>query len=221
MSLAHLALMTFFVHGEQVPENLLKGLSSEEFHERERSQEKLREWAGRNRGESIAAIHKLSKVSEDPEVRQRCSEILRDLSDRDYLANGQGYLGIEMIEEMADLPGDERMRACVRILRVVDKSPADLADIRRGDLITALDGKKWYDAGAIDDFMEKIADSKPLEKVVLSIRRGDEDTFDVEIRLGRRPVENLRGIGDDLELLDKMAKDNHFKKWLEEQKLQQ
>lgn len=217
LSLAHLAFMTFLVHGEQVPKILVEGLSSEDFKDREASQAALLAWAGKTGKNALSSILKLSRGSEDPEIRQRCLEVLRSLSDLDYLNDGQGYLGIMMLEEMADLRGDDRKRACVRITMVMGNSPADVAGVKGGDLITALDGKKWYDAGAIEDFSERIADSKPLNEVTLSIKRGQAEPFDVKVRLGRRPVENLRGIGDDLQLLDKIAKDKHFEKWLKQQ----
>ena len=135
----------------------------------------------------------------------------------DAFADGQGYLGIQMREEMTDLPDDDEPRFCIRVSRVVGDSPASLADLRAGDLITALDGKKWYKAGAIDEFIQKIADSKPLKTVVITIKRKDENPLEVTVRLGKRPVKNLRGIGQDLKLLDQRAREMHFEKWLESQ----
>jgi len=203
---------------EKVPEGLIRDLASEEFKEREEAEGGLLDWAASHGVEAVRSIHVLSIGSDNPEIRQRCLKILKDLSDRDYLSSGSGYLGITMLEERMAVKGDDKPRLGIRIQWVVDGSPASEAGIRRGDLIVALDGKKWHDDGAMDDFREIIADSKPLENVVLSIIRGDEDPFDASVRLGRRPIENLSGIGQDLQLLDQRAREAHFKEWLKKVK---
>lgn len=214
LCLAHLMVTAGYLSGAEIPRNLLKGLSSDVFKERENSQAQLLLWAEQGGKDEVFSIYKLSKDLTDPEVSLRCLNVLKQLSDRDYLSDGQGYLGIQMLEEMADLPGDENPRACIRITRVVQGSPAHLSGIRSGDLITALNGKKWYELGAMDIFMREISDTKPLEPVILTIRRKDEDMFDVEILLGKRPAENLFGINQDLKLLDQRAREQYFEKWL-------
>ena len=217
LSVAHLIFIAFPAQGSEVPKSLVEGLSSENFKTRETSQAELLAWVEQGGNDEIASIYGLSQNSEDPEVSQRCLKVLRKLSDQDYLSDGQGYLGIQMREEMTDLPDDDEPRFCIRVSRVVGDSPASLAGLRPGDLITALDGKKWYKAGAIDEFIQKIADSKPLKTVVITIKRKDENPLEVTVRLGKRPVKNLRGIGQDLKLLDQRAREMHFEKWLESQ----
>ena len=72
------------------PEAVLKGLASDEFKTREKSQADLLEWAKVNREPAAAALMKFSMASEDPEVRQRCLAVLKDLAYDDYLKTGEG-----------------------------------------------------------------------------------------------------------------------------------
>ncbi len=214
LSIAQLALMAVFVHGEALPADLVRGLSSEQFKEREESEGKLLEWVATRGDNAVKAVHGLAIGSEDPEVRRRCSDILKELSDRDYLKDGKGYLGIMMAEERVAMDGDEKPRFGIRIQHVVENSPASDSELMRNDLIVALDGKKWHDGGAMEDFMAKIADMKPLRSVVLTVVRAEEEPAEVTVRLGRRPLEDLTGIGANLDLLDRKAREKHFEKWL-------
>lgn len=199
------------------PEALVSGLASEDFRERNKAQDDLLNWAQSNGAGAGIAIHTLTTTSDEPEVRLRCVEILRSLSDRDYLSDGKGYLGIEFNEE--GINGDEGKKNAIgiRITRVVRGSPAEAAGLLNGDTIIALNGVNWKDVGAEQDFIKKIADTKPLEEIVLKISRGNAEPVEIKVRLGKRPLEDLRGIGDDLDFFDQKAREDHFRKWLEAQ----
>lgn len=214
LGVAQLAFMAIAASGEPIPADLLRGLSSERFAEREESEQKLLDWVAGRGDEEVKAVYALAVDSDDPEVRRRCGEILRELSDRDYLTEGKGYVGIIMAEERIALADEEKPRFGIRIQHVVDNSPASEAGVRRNDLVVALDGKKWHDEGAMEDFMAKVAEMKPLQEVVLTVVRADAEPIELTVRLGRRPVEELGGFGTDLEALDKQAKEKHFGKWL-------
>ncbi len=198
----------------EIPKSLLEGLSSENFKDRETSQAQLLSWAENGEKEKISSIFLLSKDLTDPEVSIRCLNVLKLLSDQDYLSDGQGYLGIQMLEEFADLPGDEMPRACIRVTLVVPDSPAARSGVRAGDLITALDGKKWHGVDAMEVFMRTIAETKPLTPVILTISRKERESMDVEVKLGKRPIQNLLGFNQDIQLLDQRARQLHFEKWL-------
>ena len=218
LSASCLMFTACFAFGEKLPESLLRGLSSEVFAEREASQAKLLAWAEKGGKDEVASVFRYWQSSDDPEVSKRCLKVLKSLSDKDYLSDGQGYLGIQMMEDMVNLPGEEKPRACIRVTRVVADSPADLSGLRIGDLIAGLNGEKWHVAGAMNQFMAKIADSKPRKSVVLAIKRENEDLKDYEVVLGRRPLENLSRIDQDLKLLDERARQDYFRTWLERQK---
>lgn len=218
LSAGHLLFMAFSAFGGEVPRALVEGLSSESFKDRERSEAELLSWAEKGGKNEISSVYELSENTQDPEVSKRSLKVLKALSDQDYLSDGQGYLGIQMMEEMIALP-EEKPRPCIRVTRVVADSPAEKAGLLVGDLITGLNGNEWNEAGAINQFMLEIADSKPLKTVVLTIKRKNEDLQDLKVVLGRRPVENLSGINQDLELLDERAREEHFNTWLKNLKV--
>ena len=200
-----------------MPAEFLGDLSSENFGEREDAQKGLLEWAIDKGPIAASAIYNLNNETEDPEVRKRSYEILRELSDIDYFSDGDGYLGIYMVEERADLPGEERQQVCIRVTAVNDESPAKAAGIQNGDLITALDGIKWYEDGDLDDFMKRIADGKPFQEVVLTVsRRNQEALLEIKVKLGKKPVEDLRGVRGSIQELEDRAKDKHFRAWLKQ-----
>lgn len=210
-------LVASLLGAETVPKELLHGITSDDFSEREASQAKLLEWSERNPKVAASALLKLSKTDEDPEVRKRCDVILRALGEADYLSEGQGYIGILMQEEMLDAGGENDAPMGIRVLDVMPGSPAEKADLRVGDLIVTLDGKGWKGIGAVTKFGEVIAAKKPLVAVKLSVRRGGADLKDITVKLGKRPVADLRAAGGDLREFEERAKERHFKKWLLEQ----
>lgn len=205
---------------EIVPKSLLEGLASEDYSVREHTQEEILEWARQNPEARAGSIVALS-TAEDPEIRKRSEEVIRKLSDDDYLSDGQGYLGINMLEETLKAGPDGKPGVGIRILNVMRDSPSHVAGIKAGDLIIALDGKKWQDEGAVNAFMETIAKKKPLANVVLTIRRDAADPVEIAVKLGKRPIPDLRAARQDIGLLDKQAKEEHFREWLKRQKLDQ
>lgn len=210
---ALLAAVTQLSCAEGLPPGLLAGLASENFSAREKSQQELLGWAREKSAKRAAPLLGLL-ADEDPEIRKRSSEILRQLSDDDYLSNGQGYLGIMMGEEMFQEVPDGKLRAGIRISRVIDGSPADLSGLKAGDMITALDGKAWEEQGALDAFMGTIAGKKPLSDAVLTIRRNAPEQMEITVKLGKRPIPDLNLSREDPQILDMQAKDEHYKEWL-------
>ena len=196
---------------EAVPKPLLEGLAAEDFTVREKSQMNLLEWARQNPKERTGPLVALS-ADKDPEIRKRSVVVMRQLSDEDYLSDGQGYLGISMLEQNLN-PG-----AGIQVLAVMKGSPAHEAGIKVGDLIIALDDKTWEKEGAVNVLMETIAQKKPLVDVVLKIKRDNAEPIEITVKLGRRPLEDLTQARGDLQLLDKKAKDAHFMEWLKRHK---
>lgn len=204
---AHISL------GEGLPDEMPRRLASEDFLEREKAQKDLLEWAREKNGTRAVALMKLL-ADDDPEIRKRSHEILRQLSDDDYLSDGQGYLGIMMAEEMLQADPNGKPRAGIRISRVMKGSPADTSGLKAGDMIIALDGVAWEKPGALDAFMDKIAQSKPLAEVIVKIQRDAAEPVDIAVKLGKRPIPDLQLARENPQDLDKQAKDEHFKQWL-------
>jgi C-terminal processing protease CtpA/Prc len=205
--------------GEVSPARLLENLGSEKFKEREAAQGELIKWVEKN---GVREIYQTYVNSDDPEVRARCHRILRDQSDKDYLNDGQGYMGVQMREEMSLIEGDERPRACVRIALVVPDGPADIAGLKAGDLIVSMDQEKWYEPNVMELLIKKIADYKPLRKVNLIIQRtGEINLLEIPVVLGKRPVPDLRMMRHEaMQELDQQARQKHFEEWLKKQQLE-
>jgi hypothetical protein len=209
-----LFLATFLLRAEPVPENLLRGIASEDFSEREVSQAALLAWSQKNPKIAKTALLKLHESDEDPEVRKRAHMVLKVLSEADYLSDGQGYLGILMQEEMLEVGGENEVPMGIRIQDVMPGTPAQQADLRAGDMIIALDGKGWKGVGAVNVFSETVSAKKPLVEVKLTLRRGGAEPFEVAVKLGKRPIQDFREAGGDLQKLEERAREQHFKKWL-------
>lgn len=212
--IAPLFLMVLSLFGDEpIPAELVKGLGSEEFAKRETSQAELLEWA-RGREHAGVEILKLSQGSDDPEIQKRSSEILRKLSDEDYLSDGQGYLGIRMQEEQIQGKGNGKGQIGIRVSGLMKGSPADQAGVKQGDLIIALNGKTWNEVGAVAVFGDAISQTKPLVEVILTVKRGEPDPVDIPVKLGKRPLNDLSDARESLQLLDEQARDRHFRAWL-------
>ncbi len=214
-------LLAVFASGEEVPKQLLDGLSADQYKQREEYQVELEKWVNDKGATAISSIYGVYTKSDDPEVRSRCLRVLRAQSDKEYLNEGQGYLGVQLWEEIVGLPGDDKPRVCARVTFIMPDSQAELAGIRVGDVLTALDGKKWYERGAMNELIQIISSHKPLRKVIFQVKRvGEAELIEVPVILGKRPVADLRMMGiDDLKQLEKEARDAHFKEWLKKQSL--
>jgi S1-C subfamily serine protease len=205
------------VNGEEaIPPHLLENLGSEEFAIRENAQEDLLAWALEHPKPIIPKLLRISQEDDDPEVRKRSFAVLKALGEADYLADGQGYLGILMQEEPLGVAQDGKNKFGIRILEVMKGSPADNAELRMGDLIVSLDGKEWEEIGAVTAFSKSIAEKKPLVEILLMVRKDQAEPIGVTVKLGKRPTPDLR-VGGDLGQLEEMAKEKHFKEWLKKQ----
>lgn len=205
------------VLAKEIPAPLVKGLASEEFAEREKSQQALTEWAQQHPGLATKLIYELAVNDEDPEVRERCLVVLKALSEDDYLSEGFGYLGVSMVPELMQLDGNAKLRGMIRLTDVMVDSPAAKAGLQRNDLLAEVDGLTWEGMDIINGFQEYIGKQKPRTKVKMMVKRGGiDELMEVEVTLGRRPVANLE-VGMDLEFLDQRARQRHFEEWLKRQ----
>ena len=93
----------------------------------------------------------------------------------------RGWLGIgiqDLSPELAEYYGAEGDTG-VLVTQIFEGDPAEKAGIERGDIITAVDGKKVFTSRELS---QEIANSKVGEKVsVTLLRDGREKTIDVEL----------------------------------------
>lgn len=206
----------------ELPVQPFSNLKSEEFRKREDAQAELVAWARLQPEAAMDELFRQSQVADDPEVRARCLAVLHDLVNDVYLKEGEGYIGIRMRDELADVPADPKPRGVIRVLQVMPDSAAQHAGLQLNDLIVGLNDLVWHEGSASLPFMEKIRQLKPDSKIMLKVLRGG-NLMDIEVTLGRRPliVDNLF-LGkrpEDLEAAERVAKDAYFRRWLELRKL--
>lgn len=212
----------FVVLGIELPAAALSKLGSEQFADRQQAQDELLEWSRKQPVASMDALYRHTRTAKDPEVRERCRSILKELVTDEYLKDGEGYIGIGLMDDFVNVPGEPEPRNAVRISLVQEGSPGQKAGIRANDLILAVDGENGPAVQNHLKFQEEIRTRKPGSKVKMRLLRGAE-ILELEILLGRRlPVdENLfpNGRNIDPEALDLAAKEAHFRRWMEKKKL--
>jgi hypothetical protein len=209
-------LICFLYGQDKFGESLFQELGSEEFVIREGAQAELSAWAAKHPQLAAPIILRLFQEDDDPEVRKRALKILEELGNIDYLSEGQGYLGILMQEEPLDAAQGGEVRFGIRVLNVMNGSPAEQAGLKMGDLIFSLDGIIWNEGGASIKFSNAVAAKKPLVDVTLMVQRDHADPIGINVKLGKRPTPDLRA-GGDLGLLEQEAKKRHFQQWLKKQ----
>jgi hypothetical protein len=212
---------TPFSFSLELPSEPFSNLACEEFRERETAQAELLAWAREHREPAIEELFRLSRVADNPEVRERCLGILKELVNDEFLKEGEGYIGIRMQDELANVPGDPKPRAVIRVMQVVPDSAGHQAGLQFNDLITGLGDHVWREGPASLSFGEKIRQLKPETKIMLKVLRNG-DMIDIEVKLGRRPLfaDNpfFEQRQEDLESAERAAKDAYFHRWLERRK---
>jgi serine protease Do len=100
----------------------------------------------------------------------------------------RGYLGLlpqdidESLEKALNL---DTTNGCL-VGDVTSQGPADKAGIKRGDVITKLDGKEIKDSS---ELRRIVADEKPGTTVTLTVIRDGKEK-DMEVKLGERPTQS-------------------------------
>jgi predicted metalloprotease with PDZ domain len=209
--------------GVELPAKAFSNLGSQQFQVRENAQSELLAW-GRGMPEpAMAELLRQTKIADDPEVRNRCLEVLRDLVMDEYGKEGKGYIGISMEDMVANLPEEPKPRNVIRVTNVLPKTPADQAGIRVNDLIVELNGKSWGDNDTFRQFQEKIQGLKPNSNVELKILR-DGALLDLKFKLGRLPefgdIRFFNGRNFDPAAAERAAKEAYFRRWLSERRSQ-
>ena len=208
----------------ELPAELLAKLKAEEFRIRESGQAELLAWAHQQPEGVLDELLLHAREEDDPEVRERCLGVLKELVNDEYRKDGEGFIGIQMLDELANVPGDPKPRGAVRIVMVVPDSAAQQAGLQLNDLIVGMGDQIWHELGASLDIRERIRQLKPNTKITLKILRNG-NPMDIEVKLGRRPFAADMMFFDqrqfDAEAAERTAKDAYFRRWLEHHKARQ
>lgn len=229
-----IAIMAAFTGGVgagaiELPEPLLKGLQSENFADRERAQTELLAWTRQQAEASMEALYQQSRTAGEPEVRERCLSVLRELVSDDYQRNGVGFLGIRMNPntEMINLPDEAKPRFAIRVLQVEPATPAHKSGMVAGDLLLGVNDTLWQQEHTSAFVMEKIKSFKAGTRVSIKLCR-DGKIIDLPVVLARRPaaadlLQFQFGMGQQAgpeaaAAVERAAREEHFQRWLAERK---
>ena len=196
-------------------------LQSKEFKVREAAQLELLCWARQHQEPAMAELFIQSRVADDPEVRERCLSVLRDLVTDEYMKTGEGYVGIMMRDMVTKVPGDPKPRSVINVMQVLADSAAQRAGLQVNDLIAGLDDLVWHDGLASLPFSEKIRSKKPDSKATLKVLR-DGKLIDLVVTLRRRPpIPNNLFFNDqsfDPDAIEQADKEAYFRRWLSQKR---
>lgn len=205
------------------PADNLQLLRSEEFQAREKAQQEILKWARQNGDPALSCLIELSSTSEDPEIRSRCLAIVREIAMEEFSNQGEGYIGINMLDVFVAVPGDPVQRAGIRVGLVVEESAASAAGILAGDVIVGLGDEVWREIPITEKFGKQIRNLKPKTKVSFKVLRGDK-LLDIEVILRRRPPLPVNPFlldetQADIEALGKAEQESFFRNWLKARQL--
>lgn len=212
-------------------------LSDPQRSKRAAAAELILKWAQKNPDKAIPLLLRNLTDATEPEARERCLQLLRPLSILDYNTMGEGYLGIQMGNEIAvKILGQKNLCYGLVITGVTPDSPAEKAGILTGDIIVSFNGEFWHQigkAGAPEfQLSAKIRQVGAGKKVVFGVFNNGILTQQ-EATLARRPANLEIGMENRLLLngqipmnLGAMAQqqieeeknsDEFFQEWLSQQ----
>ncbi len=206
----------------EIPEKAFASLKSQEFREREAAELELLKWGREQPEPSMSELLRQTRTADDPEVRERCLSVLRGLVMDEYLKDGDGYIGISMRDDTANVPGDPKPCNVIRVSQVVAGGAGERAGLQVNDLIAGIEEQFWHEGSATEPFMVKIRSLKPGTKVTLKVLR-EGKLVALNVVLGKRPpsLNNflLNGPNFDPEAIERADKEAYFRRWLSQRKL--
>ena len=199
----------------QLPAELLEKLADQQFQVRETAQQDVLGWALANKDEAPRILLSCLVKNTDPEVKFRCMRVLEALARSEYEKQGQGFIGIQMRDEMVRLPDGNDLKAAIRVTFILPGLAAEKAGLKVGDLIVGINGKGW-DSPATDGMRQQVMGMRPTTEIKLQALRGDKvEEFDVT--LVRRPVtaDNpmLERLPGHAEKAEKRLWEQYFEQW--------
>lgn len=214
-------LIVFFTVGThcfaEIPEVLLKQLSSDDFKARQSAEEDLAVWAFDNREVAYDKLYQHAKEHPVAEIRVRCLSVLRQLVNDIYDSEGEGYVGIRMQDVTMRLPDQRKPVAVLEIVEVVADSPASKGGLLVGDVILSLEQEEWKSLPASEDFRNRVKSFKPRSEINLKVLR-EKEIIEIKVRLARRPaaLEQIFEMPGQqrVDAMEKELREEHFKKWL-------
>lgn len=177
-------------------------LGSPSFKEREAATSRLIEIGP----QAFSRLRTAYDESDELEVRLRIETIVREAYFRFHVFERNGFLGISQNRIPVVSDDDERIQpghVGIKVQNVIKDTAAERAELKKGDVIIALDGEPITVSGvqATVVFGESIRVRRPGARLTLTVLRGPTD-LEVEVTLGSRPRLYYRNQGLVTQMLD-------------------
>ena len=195
----------------------------------------MHDWSSQNPSQSADVFLQWAKSDDHPELRERALELLKKVARSEYGKFGQGFIGITMGNpvELAH-SGLSSPTYGIPIAALHEKSPANRAGLRVGDIIFAVGDHRWTNATDVSSKTQgisaKIREVGVNVFVRLQLLRSDQ-LLTIEVQTARRPagldqmrleVGPLGIVVPNQELIDRLSKEEseseaYFYEWLNRQ----
>jgi C-terminal processing protease CtpA/Prc len=213
----------------ELPPAMVEQLNSEQFAVRQGAEAELLKWSRQQPGEAMDELYRQSRVAPDPEVRERCLRVLKELINDEYLREGVGYLGVRMngFTEVIMIAGEPKPRFAIRLIQVEEETPARKAGLIAGDLLLGVNDTNWTQGDTSETVSEAIQSYKAGTEVKIKLFR-DGKVVELPVVLGRRPAAadllRIGGLGlmpagpEVAEAAEKVAREAYLRRWLARKK---
>ena len=118
------------------------------------------------------------------------SLIIEKLMNRELVSESQtAYLGVSGVDVSDSVSNSYHMPEGVYVYRVVEGSPADIAGITQGDIITEFDGSKVSSRQELEDQMQYYKAGTQVAIIVQRISNENNGTYreqEITVTLGRK-----------------------------------
>lgn len=206
---------------EPPPSGILEKLASEQFAVREEAQADLLAWGLKDPSGSLDAIYGIYRGGDDPEVRQRCYAVLLELIADDFSRQGQGFIGISMVDVIRVSPDEGKTRFNgISVAALIPCMAGEKSGLRLGDIIYGIDHLEKLGEMPSVDFRNYVQNLKPGTEILLKVMRGKE-LLKLKMVIGRRPA-----AADDqsmsmwsrerIEMTLRQERETYLKTWLAE-----
>ena len=163
-----------------------------------------------------ATLRSLFRETDELEVRLRIESIVKSAYLDHHIFNTNAFLGIAQASVPVMHSDDERIavgRVGIKVQRVIEGTAAERVNLKKEDVIIALDGETIKVGGAqvIADFGESIRVRGPGTHMAMTVLRGPEQ-LELDVILGRRPIEYYNRVQANVHLqLDRARQE--FRVW--------
>lgn len=215
----------------ELPLEAVEKLNAEKFADRQGAEGELLKWSRQQPDEAMNELYRQSRIAADPEVRERCFRVLKELINDEYLRNGVGYLGVRMnaFTEMVMIAGEGKPRFAIRLFQVEAETPARKAGLIAGDLLLGVNDTTWNQQHTSEFVSEAIQSYKAGTEVTLKLFR-EGKLVELPVVLGRRPAAadlmRIGGLGgglgfggpEDAAAIENSAREAYLRRWLARKK---